>query len=333
MKNNLLLLGLLCSPSTFAGSYVFAGEDNGVDGIAHPTGYNGTGGVLNLSVCIDPNSSVTTALEIPVQNIVSTWNQLSSASPNLFFDNSNNIPSGQLDWESVALHEVGHCIGLAHPNLGAQNGVSGDNTNYTNSTNGAGNSFNFNSGGDTIIGSNDDQRGDNDNLHWFNIDVNNPYVASPPYDANNYSRLLSDLPVGHSYAANADIVVGNSLGFSNSEAVMQQGTRFDESQRTLGVDDVSTLRLGMSGLDVTQGTADDYTFNLTYGGIASGCDINILHRDIASFAFCNINGNFVNGGVGTHFAITSANIEIDSSPNWFFNTTVNNDLIFANGFE
>lgn len=332
MKNKLLLISFFCSQSVYAGSYIFAGEANGTDIITHPQNYTGTGGVVNVSVCIDPTSVLTTELEIPVQNIVQTWNQLSSSSPNLFFAANNNIPSGQIDWESVTLHEVGHCIGLAHPNLGSRNGVSGSNTNYTNSTDGAGNSFNFGSGNDGIIGSDDDQRGDNVNLHWFNRNVNNPYVASPPYDSSNYSVLLSDLPVGDSFPANADILVGNDLGFQNSEAVMQQGSRTDEDQRRLGVDDVSTIRLGMSGIDVTEGTADDYTLNLTYGGIAAGCDINIKHHDISSFAFCSTGGAFIGGGVGTHLRITTASIEIDSSPNWFFNTQTN-DLIFANGFE
>ena len=47
----------LALPGTaLAGAYVFSGETNGLDLITHPTGYAGTGGVVNVSVCIDPAS-------------------------------------------------------------------------------------------------------------------------------------------------------------------------------------------------------------------------------------------------------------------------------------
>ena len=331
MKKIILIVLLSFYGSVFSGAYIFSGESNGASVVTHPQGYTGSGSTLNIQVCIDPSSTVTTALESSVKNIVTTWNQLSPSSPNLLFGGNNNIGSSQIDWQSVVLHEVGHCIGLAHPNLGSQTGVSGSDTNYTQSTNGPGNSFNFGSGVDSIIGSNDDARGDNINLHWFNKGVNNPYIASPPYDASNYSVLVADLPVGHSYPANAELLVGGSLGFNDSEAVMQQGSRFDEDQRKLGVDDVSTIRLAMSGLDMIEGNADDYSIALSYGGITTGCDINILHHDMAGLAFCSVGGSFISGGVGAHLRITTASIEVSSNFNWFFNNL--DDLIFSNGFE
>lgn len=333
MKILTLAILLILSNLTKAGGYVFAGEGNGIDVITHPIGYTGTGTQLNISVCIDPTSTETTLLETSVRNVVNSWNNLTASSPNLILGGANDIGSGDIDWESTLLHEAGHCIGLAHPNLGSRTGVSGTNTNYTLSTDGTDNSFGFGSGTDTIIGSNDDSRGDDVNLHWFNKGINNPYIASPPYDASNYSLLLADLPVGHNFAANADIAVGGTLGFANTEAVMQQGARLDEDQRRLTIDDISTIRLGMSGIDLVQGTGDDYTINLVYGGVTAGCDINILHHDISGLAFCNVGGSTISGGVGAHLRITSAQIEIDSTRSWFFNTVSNNDLIFANGFE
>ena len=333
MKISTLVILLITSNLTIAGSYIFAGEANGTDVIAHPIGYTGTGTQLNITVCIDPNSTETSILETSVRNVVNSWNNLTASSPNLIFGGANDIGAGEIDWESTLLHEAGHCIGLAHPNLGSRTGVTGTNTNYTQSTDGTDNSFAFGSGSDGIIGNSDDVRGDDVNLHWFNKGVNNPYITSPPYDSSNYSFLLADLPVGHSFVTNAELTVGGTLGFTNTEAVMQQGARLDEDQRKLTVDDVSTIRLGMSGIDLVQGTADDYTINLTYGGITAGCDINIFHHDIAGLAFCSTGGSTIPGGVGGHVRITSAQIEIDSTRSWFFNTVSSSDLIFANGFE
>ncbi|MGJ8664711.1 MAG: hypothetical protein ACSHWU_13735, partial [Marinicella sp.] len=269
-------------------------------------------------------------LVVPVLNIIDTWNELASVNSNLTFGGDNNVPFSQFDWESTVLHEVGHCIGLAHPNLGSQTGVSGVNTNYTNSTDGVDDEFDFNDGSDNIIGSDDDLRDDDQNLFWFNDAVNNPFVLSPPYGASNYTRDLIDLPGGDNYAANPDRAVGAALGFTNSEAVMQQGTFNDEAQRQLGADDEATLRLAMSGADEIQGNADDYTIVLSYGGIASGCDININNDPTyTGFAVCGVGGTFVNG---THVAITTASIRTNPSSNWFFNP-LGNDLIFEDGFE
>lgn len=326
----LIIMMLLVNTQAWSGAFVFAGDSNGLDIIAHPTGYTGSGGELTISVCLDPTGTGNTDLVKPVKNIVRTWNGLQPYNSNLTFGGDNNVPFAQFDWESTVLHEVGHCIGLAHPNLGSQTGVTGDNTNYTNSTDGADNTFDFNDGADNIIGSDDDLRDDDQNLFWFNEALNNPFVLSPPYDASNYTKDVNDLPGGHNYPANPDRTVGADLGFADSEAVMQQGTFNDEAQRRLGIDDYATLKLAMSGLNEVQGTSDDYTIKLTYGGIASGCDINIKNDTTYSgFAVCSVGGTFLNG---THVAITSAAIRTNPASNWFFNP-IGNDVIFKDGFE
>lgn len=333
MKKLIILLSILISNQALSGAFVFAGEANGIDRIAHPSGFTASNvAVLNVNVCIDPASSLTSPLVLPVNNVINTWNNLNMTSPNVFLGAGNNIPSGELDWESTVLHEVGHCIGLAHPNLGSRTGVSGSNTNYTITTDGSNNTYAFGAGVDSIIGSSDDSRGDDINLHWFNKNINNPFVASPPYDSSNYSRLTGDLPVGHSFVANADRLVGVALGFPSSEAVMQQGTFTDEDQRSLSVDDVVSIRIAMSGLDEIEGTADDYTINLNYFGVSnsSACDINIKHdTTYGGLAVCELGGAFV----GPHTVITSANIRIGTGFSWFFNTVDNSDIIFKNGFE
>ena len=227
-----------------SGAYIFAGDANGLDSITHPQGYTGTGGPLNISVAIDPMSANASAMEISVQNIVNTFNGLVATTGNLVIGGGNNIPSNAFDFESIALHELGHSLGLAHPNAASESGLIDSDRNYTKATNGVDNVFNLNDGADNVIGSSDDIRGDDVNLHWFRTSNNNPFTIEGTVDGTTYSRDSANLPSGHTFATNADRDVSALLGVSNTEAVMQQGTNFDEAQRTLTHDDVATLRIG-----------------------------------------------------------------------------------------
>jgi hypothetical protein len=103
---------------------------------------------------------------------------------------------------------------------------------------------------------------------------------------------------------------------------MQQGTFFDEAQRTLVHDDVATLLYAASGLDELAGTADDYSIQIEYGGISnSNCDVSLAFTGTSSLAFCSTGGVFMGPG---HARITSASIEFGNAFSWFFNTdTVN----------
>ena len=300
-----------------AQSYIFAGEANGVDIVTHPTGYNGTGGILNVTVGIDPTSVNYSDMIISTRNVVNTWNRLEVTTGNLSF----GLPSGDFDFESVLLHEMGHSLGLGHVNLGAITGVSGNNRNYSASTNGANNVFDFDSGVDGIIGSSDDIRGDDVNLNYFNS-VNNPFVLDPSgvIDSTTYSRDLADLPSGHTYAANADRDVAALLGYANTEGVMQQGQFNNEIQRALAASDVAGIRYAESGLDELQGTADDYDLVLNYitwdGNAGTRPDIVIDFDTEPSFAFSRSGGQFIGGD---HIAITSNEILINPNFNWYFN--------------
>ncbi len=329
--NRLYAIALLSfsSLNALAGAFIFSG-DGGTDIVTHPEGYTGSGGVVTVSVCINPASDDLASLEAPVQNIVATWNALAPTTGNVVLGGSNNVPSGQMDWESVVLHEVGHCLGLAHPNLASESLLPEPTRNHTKTTKGTDDLFNTGAGPDTVIGSSDDVRGDDVNLHWFNAS-NNPFTAPGTIDASTYSIGIGALPGGHSFVANGDLLVSTLLGVPGSEAVMQQGSRFDEDQRRLGHDDFATLRLGMSGVDMTQGTADDYTVVLTYVGITTSCDIPIFHHDTGgSLAFCSITGSGISG---SHVQVSSASIETGSlTVPWFYNSA-SSDVIFANSFE
>ncbi len=320
-----LLLALAGSTPALAGAYVFAGNANGLDLILHPRGYTGSESTVTVTVCIDPSSvgSTELAMQAPIERMISTWDALTPTTTNLAFGGSNNIPSGFFDLESAALHELGHCLGLAHVNAASESGLTGANSNYTKAEEGPNNVFNINDGLDNVIGTCDDQRSDDENLHWFRKATNDPFQKAATVDSLTYSRDLGDLPVGNScnggpqrFAANGDRSVGAFMGYPNTEAVMQQGMGTDEEQRTLTADDVATIEYAMSGLDEMAGTGDDYELEVVYGGIkTSGCDVTVKISDTSSLAFCSVGGANL---PGNHAAITTARIEFGEDFNWFY---------------
>ncbi|MBK17452.1 MAG: hypothetical protein CMM52_01255 [Rhodospirillaceae bacterium] len=318
-----LTAGISRDAHSFA--YIFAGETNGVDVVTHALGYNGTGGTVTVTVGIDPTSAFAAQMVIPTQNVVNTWNGLAPTTGNL---NPSGISGSQVDFESTLLHEVGHSLGIAHPNAASESGLSGSAQNYTKATDGANDVFEVNAGADGIIGSADDIRGDDVNLNYFRKSDNNP-VNIPGgglgiVDSTTYSRDIADLPVGDNYSANGDRAVAAALGFANTEAVMQQGTFFGETQRELTAEDVAGILYANSGIDEIQGTADDYNLVLKFLGLDAGADIVVdFDNSQVSFAASFSSGVFI----GTdHVAITDTSIYFNSGSNWFFNQESNADI-------
>jgi len=326
----LVTAALLLPAAALAGAFTFAGESNGVDVITHPTGYSGTGGELLVSVCIDPTSPNAAAMVIPVQNAVRTFNGLAPTTHNLLLGSENAMPV-EIDFESAVLHEVGHCLGMAHPNLATESGLPTADREYTKSTDGANDSFDIHAGTDTVRGTSDDVRGDDDNLHWFRMTDNDPFKIDGTIDTSTYSRLTADLPAGHTFAANAGKdTAAVLLGEATTEAIMQQGQGWDEDQRALVPDDVATLKLAMAGLDEVAGTSDDYTLKLSYAGLTAACDVVIDFDDAETgFAVCKSSGTFLGGG---HVGITSAKVYYNTTATWFFNENPNCEAPTANDF-
>jgi len=305
-----------------------AGAEVGIqaqsDIVTHVIGYTGTGGVIPVTVGIDPTSANAAQMVTSVQNTVNTWNSLSSTSGNLITGGANAIPFFSFDFESAMLHELGHALGLSHVNAASESGLANALQDYTKATDGANNAFNLNDGADNIIGSADDIRGDDDNLNWYRTSNNNPMTLASPVDSTNYARNLASLPGGDTFSANSDRIVVGALGFANTEGVMNQGTFNDEAQRTLVHDDVAGISYAMTGIDETAGNADDYTIALSFVGLTTAADIVVdFDNGQTGFAVTSVTGNNLGND---HFAINTAVIFFNTGPfilsgnsfNWFF---------------
>jgi hypothetical protein len=322
-----LLLALLVfggwHGGAFAGAYVFANATR-PDSVTHPQVYSGTGGTLaDLTICIDTsvNPALAAQAEGAVLKVVATHNRfVSLAGENFAFNAATDIPSGQVDFESTLLHEVGHCIGLAHPNHATESGLAEPSRNGTKSAVGANGVFDQGAGADGLHGSRDDVRGDDINLHWYIRNQNNPGLLPATVDTTTMIRALTALPAGHLFAANADRNVMAALGFPNAEAVMQQGAFSNEAQRHFQHDDLVTLRLARAGLDRTAGTADDYRYALRYVGQLNNpsnanCNLRVRLDTSTGFAVCGVGGQTL---PNNDLRITSANLAFNSTTNWYF---------------
>lgn len=338
---------------TVASAGAFIIGSNGpppIDRIMHVRGYptspNPAGANYNISVCLDPISTPVNA-EQSVKNAIAEINRLQGVNSNV----TAGPGPGLVDFESVMLHELTHCMGLDHNTLGPSELSSGDIANdarffYTNARPGPNTVFNTAAGVDTIRASRDDVRLDDENKHWFRLglNANDPFAALPAViDQTTWTRDTLNLPVGHTSAeavtsfSPCQPAAANTAtlrGVPGTMAVMMPVLCSNNSVRKLQYDDVATYRIARAGYNGTQGNADDYTWTLTYAGRTANCNIPIsLVGAGTGFAQCNV--GFTSGQSGDTVLTSMAVIALDSV-NWFYNqtdTTGNIGLIFRNGFE
>lgn len=306
---------MLSASTVQSGAYL--GSSLIPNGVTFPKGYTGTESTVTLDVCIVPGSPNAQLMQSSLKNSIAVWNERRSTSANL---RESNLASGLFDFESTALHELGHCIGLGHPNVGFGGGDG--NEEFTQSTRGADGIPNFNKGIDGVAGTADDIRGDDINTHYFHTSTNNPFSELVTIDSSSYSNDVTQLPMGDMFAANASRAASNLPRYRTpfTEAAMQQGAFEAEVQRTLSHDDVSTLRYAMSGLDGIQGSADDYRIVLRDGGISSStaCDIDIsMNAAMTGFAACNAVPTFMGDNIG----IQSSSVFFNPNVNWYYNNS------------
>jgi hypothetical protein len=320
----LALLSPLGTCAHAAGAFLFASATQR-NRITHSIGYTGSPNQhLVITVGILPTSSHADAMVIPVQNTIRTWNALEGTMPNLFLGSESDVPGTSFDFESVLLHELGHSLGMAHPNLATESRLDRPLQEYTKSTMGENGVFDLNAGIDGVPGSRTDLRGDDLPLLWFHKATNDPFILGEVVDVTTYSQNLADLPAGDTYAANGALDVSVLLGHPPSEVVLQQGTRAGEAQRSLTPGCVAAIRMALAGFDRIQGTPDDYTVELQYVGFTANADITVgfdnSHTEFAVSLVSAMNTR------NDHYVMTSASIYFNTTWNWYFNQQSNSTV-------
>ncbi|MEM1179216.1 MAG: hypothetical protein AAGM22_12780 [Acidobacteriota bacterium] len=313
---SLAILAALLAPSASAGTFSVAGESLGEDLVLHPRGYDGTGGTLELTVCLDPASPSAVAASATVQFAVDTWNARSAVANNV--TTAAGVPSSAIDFESEALRGLGLCLGLDDPS---------DASGFTRATNGDNDSFQRDDGLDDVPGTRDDLRGDDGNLMWFRFLDNDPFSVAATVDSTTYTRDSVVLPEGDTYAATPTRAVAAAVGAGDTEAVMVAGLQPGEAKRRLTADDMATLRYAESGLDELAGTADDYQVRLNYLGLDTGCDIPLSFDTQGALVTCFGPAQQLQDN---HYRRALSNVTFSDAVLWHFS---GEGLIFSDGFE
>ncbi len=289
-----LAAALLSSSPAPAGT--FLGSDSAVCGgaqcnifiIVHPIGYTsaGLGGEIEVPLCIRPGDAP--FVQRAVDEAIDVWNGLTPITGNCKDCASADDPGqpGVSIMATTAIHEFGHCaMGLGHTNF--RNPVSGLLDNFT-----AGMDVTTNdAGADTVRGSRDDIVTPDPQppppnalpLHWFRIADNNPVVIDATViDSNTYAILAPQLPADSTWAANGNHHVSTLLGAGDdTQNVMHGAAGRNMHYLGLTADDVNTVRHGMTGLDTTAGTADDYTIRLALVADCANAEIEVQFEPLA----------------------------------------------------
>jgi uncharacterized repeat protein (TIGR01451 family) len=317
---------LLCGSASVGAGTFLQFSNRPANQVVHPNGYTGTGGEFTVDVCLDSNAMPASGNpEQAIRNVVAAYNRNAAVLGNLATNNA-----GKVDFESVLLHEAGHCIGMDHNALGPSEIGTQDFNHpqlyFANAKRGADATFDTTAGADGVRGTRDDLRDDDVNISWFRKGVNDPWaMPAGTIDRTTFSVNLSDLPGNFNFVELASSFAPCNGGQPNSSLLnakpSTQNTMFpvlctNNFLRDLAPDDLTTLRIARAGTDGMQGTGDDYTMRLQYVGISSNCDIVVQFVNNAGFAFCQVGAS---GPPGGDLTITTAFAKFQNTVDWHFN--------------
>lgn len=126
-------------------------------------------------------------------------------------------------------------------------------------------------------------------LHWFRVADNDPVVIDGTViESSTYAILAPQLPIGSTWAANGNRHVSALLGAGDdTQNVMHAVAVRNLHYLGLTADDVNTVRHGMTGLDTTAGTADDYTIRLALVTDCANAEIEVQFEPLGDiFGLC-----------------------------------------------
>lgn len=346
--------------ATFLASSVQAGVflNDSAGKVTHAGGYTGTGGERVVNVCLDPGAMPANGGD-PAQatrNAIAEFNRFQAQLGNVTSAAGAGVPFNQVDYQSILMHELGHCTGLDHNVLGpAEVGCSlGSMGTCNNSptlfyTNTFPNIGLTNPGADGARATGDDVR-TVANRHWYRAGVNNPFLEPATADRTTHGQSGS-LPAGDLFAEAATSYSPCSAGSatSNTSAANGQPATSDvmfpvlcinNVVRDLAPNDRTSFRIARAGLDGVAGNADDYTVRLNYlGTTQTGCDLQIRFPAGNGGFFCSTSllvlGNGDESTGDNNPNAPAGVISLQRETTWFFNQTDTTAAacIFRSGFE
>lgn len=327
----LLILGPLLPGMAAAGSFIPLDEAP-AGTVIHPTGYRGAGGMLPIRVCLRPGALPASGDARPaIRNAVARFNRSEAMVGNVEVGGDNRI-----DFESMLLHELGHCLGLGHSAIGpAERAAMGAGEHvlfHANALPGPNGVLQALAGDDGVRGTHDDLRGDDRSTSWFARANNDPYLLPPSViDRSTFSASPGDLPVGHAFPAVASAFApctapgaeaaetnGSALRLvPRTQSVMYPVLCQPHRIRALAPEDVTLLRIARAGVDGVQGSGDDHRPRLSFHEGTADCDIDLRFAVGEGFAFCEVAIAELAGG---DRVIRRATATFDRAVSWHFNT-------------